>query len=70
MNVAPAFGGNPTSEQKEAYEQLSNYADGHFVNELPTSVFVDSSETPSSNDPSGSEVVNRDPANPIPVSTD
>ncbi|ETA68837.1 putative Zn-dependent hydrolase of beta-lactamase fold [Methanolobus tindarius DSM 2278] len=67
MNVAPAFGGDPTSEQKEAYQQLSNYADGHFVNELPTSVFVDSPDT-SSNDSSGSEVVNRDPANPIPVS--
>jgi L-ascorbate metabolism protein UlaG (beta-lactamase superfamily) len=67
MNVAPAFGGDPTSEQKEAYQQLSNYADGHFVNELPTSVFVDSPDT-SSNDSSGSEVVNRDPANQIPVS--
>ncbi|WMW25642.1 MBL fold metallo-hydrolase [Methanolobus sediminis] len=69
MNIAPAFGGDPTSEQKEAYQQLSNYVDGHFVNELPTSVFVDSSETPSANDSSGSEVVDRNPASPIPVST-
>ena len=68
MNVAPTFGGDPTSEEKEAYQQLSNYAEGHFVNELPTSVFVDSPDTPSANDSSVSEVVDRYPANPIPVS--
>ncbi|WP_245747978.1 MBL fold metallo-hydrolase [Methanolobus profundi] len=69
MNVAPAFGGDPTTEQKEAYQQLSNYVDGHFVNEIPTSTFIDPSETLSANDPSGSEVADRDPASPIPVST-
>ncbi|WMW23351.1 MBL fold metallo-hydrolase [Methanolobus mangrovi] len=69
MNVAPAFGGDPTSEQKEAYQQLSNYVDGRFVNEIPTSVFVDLSDASASNDLSVSEVVDRDPASPIPVST-
>jgi L-ascorbate metabolism protein UlaG (beta-lactamase superfamily) len=69
MNVDPAFGGNPTPEQKEAYQQLSNYVDGHFVNELPTSVFVDLSDAPSANDSSASEITNRDPSSPIPVST-
>lgn len=69
MNVSPAFGGDPTTEQKAAYQQLSNYVDGHFVNELPTSVFVDLSDTPTVNDPSVSELADRDPAGPIPVST-
>lgn len=32
MNFAPAFGGNPTKEQKEYYSQFDNYADGKFVN--------------------------------------
>lgn len=69
MNVSPAFGGDPTTEQKAAYQQLSNYVDGHFVNELPTSVFVDLSDTPTVNDPSVYELADRDPAGPIPVST-
>jgi len=69
MNVDPAFGGNPTSEQKEAYQQLSNYVDGHFVNEIPTDVFTDSSDTSSVKDSSFSEVPTRDPASLIPVST-
>ena len=50
MNVDPAFGGDPTTEQKEAYQQFSNYVDGHFVNELPTSVFGDPSDTLPAND--------------------
>ncbi|WP_319507055.1 MBL fold metallo-hydrolase [uncultured Methanolobus sp.] len=69
MNIDPAFGGDPTTEQKEAYQQLSNYVDGHFVNELPASVFGDPSDTPPANDSSVSELVDRDPASPIPVST-
>lgn len=35
MNLDPAFGGNQTKEQKEAYKQFDNYVDGKFVNELP-----------------------------------
>jgi len=69
MNVDPAFGGDPTTEQKEAYQQFSNYVDGHFVNELPTSVFGDPSDTLPANDFSVSELVDRDPASPIHVST-
>ena len=33
MNFHPVFGGRPTKEQQEAYEQLDNYVDGEFVNE-------------------------------------
>lgn len=32
INLAPAFGGNPTKEQKEYYSRFDNYADGKFVN--------------------------------------
>ena len=69
MNVDSAFGGDPTTEQKETYQQLSNYIDGHFINEIPTSVFVESSGTLPANDSSVSEVTDRDPASPIHVST-
>ncbi len=34
MNFHPVFGGRPTEEQQEAYEQLDNYVDGEFVNEV------------------------------------
>lgn len=69
MNVNPAFGGDPTTEQKETYQRLSNYVDGHFVNELPTSVFGDPSDTLPANNSSVSEFADRDPASPIPVYT-
>jgi len=69
MNIDPAFGGDPTSEQKETYEKLSNYVDGHFINEVPTSMFADSSEISSTNDSYASEVIDRDPSGSIPVST-
>jgi L-ascorbate metabolism protein UlaG (beta-lactamase superfamily) len=69
MNINPAFGGNPTTEQKEMYQQLNHYVDGHFINEVPTRVFLNPFDTPSRNSSSASEVRDRDPAVPIPVST-
>ncbi len=38
MNLSPAFGGNPTKEQKEIYKHFTNYINGKFVNEVPTSL--------------------------------
>lgn len=38
IKLNPAFGGNPTKEQKESYKNLNNYVDGKFVNEIPTSL--------------------------------
>ena len=35
LNLDPAFGGNPTKEQKEFFKHLDNYKDGQFVNEVP-----------------------------------
>ncbi len=69
MNIHPAFGGSPTTEQKEVYQQLDNYVDGKFINELPTSVFVNPSDATLTNNTSASRDTNRDPAGPIPVST-
>ncbi|AKB85250.1 Outer membrane protein romA [Methanococcoides methylutens MM1] len=68
MNIDPAFGGDPTTEQKETYEQLDNYVDGNFINDMPTRVFVNPSDNPSTSDVSVSEVKDRHPAGPIPVS--
>ncbi|MBN2111209.1 MAG: MBL fold metallo-hydrolase [Methanosarcinaceae archaeon] len=68
MNMHPAFGGSPAAEQKETYQQLTNYADGKFVNDVPTRVFANPLEFPSSNNASASGPKDRDPAAPIPVS--
>lgn len=34
LNLDPAFGGNPTKEQKEFFKHLDNYKDGKFINEI------------------------------------
>ncbi|MDK2911148.1 MAG: hypothetical protein PWR29_105 [Methanolobus sp.] len=68
MNIHPAFGGTPTTEQKEAYQDLSNYADGNFVNDIPTKVFANPSDTSSESGDSASGAKDRSPAVPIPVS--
>jgi L-ascorbate metabolism protein UlaG (beta-lactamase superfamily) len=67
INLDPAFGGNPTKEQKETYQNLSNYVNGKFVNEVPTDV-MNSSDALSTNMDSTSEAKDRNPAGPIPVS--
>jgi L-ascorbate metabolism protein UlaG (beta-lactamase superfamily) len=67
INLDPAFGGNPTKEQKETYQNLSNYDNGKFVNEIPTDV-MNSSDASSTNKDSTSETKDRNPAGPIPVS--
>lgn len=38
LNLEPAFGGNPTEEQKGNYKQFSYYVNGKFANEVPTSL--------------------------------
>jgi L-ascorbate metabolism protein UlaG (beta-lactamase superfamily) len=67
INLDPAFGGNPTKEQKETYQNLSNYDNGKFVNEIPTDI-TNSSDASSTNKDSTSETKDRNPAGPIPVS--
>jgi L-ascorbate metabolism protein UlaG (beta-lactamase superfamily) len=68
INIHPAFGGTLTTEQKETYQDLNNYVDGKFVNDIQTRVFVNPSDAPSANNDSASEVRDRNPAAPIPVS--
>ena len=67
INLDPAFGGNPTKEQKESYQHLNNYVNGKFVNEIPTDV-MNSSDAASANQDTASEDNARNPASPIPVS--
>ena len=44
IKLNPAFGGNPTEEQKEFYERFDNYVNGKFVNETETSLNMGISE--------------------------
>ena len=68
INLNPAFGGNPTKEQKESYQHFNNYVNGKFVNEVPTELVINSSDASSTNKDSTSEAKDRNPAGPIPVS--
>ncbi len=68
INIDPAFGGNPTKEQKEMYQHLNNYVDGKFINEDPTELAINSSNASSTNEDSTSEAKDRNPTSPIPVS--
>lgn len=43
LNLNPAFGGSPTKEEKETYKNLDNYAEGKFINSLPTKLLTSSS---------------------------
>lgn len=67
INLDPSFGGNPTKEQKENYQQLSNYVNGKFVNEFPPDV-MNSSNASLTNEYPASDAKDRNPAGPIPVS--
>jgi L-ascorbate metabolism protein UlaG (beta-lactamase superfamily) len=68
INIDPAFGGNPTAEQKEFYQHSNNYVDGKFINEDPAELVINSSDDSSTNDDHASEAKDRNPAGPIPVS--
>jgi L-ascorbate metabolism protein UlaG (beta-lactamase superfamily) len=68
LNIDPAFGGNPTTEQKEFYQHSNNYVDGKFINEDPAELVINSSDNSSMNEDSASEAEDRSPDGPIPVS--
>jgi cytoskeletal protein RodZ len=68
INIDPAFGGNPTIEQKEFYQHSNNYVDGKFINEDPAELVINSSDASSTNEDSASEAKDRNPTDPIPVS--
>lgn len=66
--IHPVFGGDPTKEQKEAYKSYDNYVDGKFTNGIPTRLLISSPGSSSENKNSASDVKDRSPAAPIPVS--
>lgn len=68
INLDPVFGGNATKDQKETYKHLANYFNGKFVNEIPTRVVINSSDSASTNTDSNEDAKDRNPAGQIPVS--
>jgi len=44
IKLDPAFGDNPTKEQKERYQHFDNYVNGKFVNEVPTAMSMSISD--------------------------
>jgi len=69
LNLYPAFGGDPSKEQKEVYKGLNNYVDGKFVNEVPTSLDMSLSDNLSMIRDSFAGAKGRNPDSVIPVST-
>lgn len=68
INLDPAFGENPTNEQKETYKHLKNYVNEKFVNEVPTQLVISSSESLATNKDSIADAKDLSPAGEIPVS--
>ncbi|MNO35241.1 metal-dependent hydrolase [compost metagenome] len=68
INLHPAFGGNPTKEQKELYSTLDNYVNGKFVNQEPVKVNVSAADYFSMTKDSISGGKDRNPAGQLPVS--
>nr|WP_042332229.1 MBL fold metallo-hydrolase [Desulfosporosinus orientis] len=68
LNFDPAFGGNPTKDQKETFNRLANYVNGKFVNEIPTQLIIKSSDSTSTKADPSADAKDRKPSSPIPVS--
>lgn len=69
INLNPAFGGNPTNEQKESYKGLNNYGDGKFTNVIPTSLSMSLSDNLSMISDSFAGAKGRTPDSVVPVSS-
>lgn len=69
VTLDPAFGGNPTNEQKETYKTFENYVNGKFVNEVPTQLIMSSADSLSTNKDTSAPAKDRNPAGQIPVVT-
>lgn len=67
LNLNPSFGGSVAKEQENTFSKFDNYVDGKFVNTVPTSLFMGSSN--SSEDTKGSKESSKDgsPNTEIPV---
>ncbi|MCB2288496.1 MBL fold metallo-hydrolase [Clostridium sp. CS001] len=67
LNLNPAFGGSITKEQEKAYSKFDNYADGKFVNTVPTKLFMGSSNSSEDTSSSKEEPTDSRPATEIPI---
>lgn len=68
INIYPAFGGNPSQEQKEAYKGFNHYVNGKFVNQVPTKLKKSASDLLSMMKDSILGAKDRNPPAQIPVS--
>jgi len=69
LNFDPAFGGNPTKDEKETFKHFANYVNGKFVNEIPTRFVIKSSDSlPTNTADSSPDEKDRNPVGQIPVS--
>lgn len=67
INFHPVFGGKPTKEQREAYKNLDNYADGKFVYNVLGNAEPVSSENQSEEKDSDKKAKGLKPTAQIPV---
>ncbi|MBM7702265.1 MBL fold metallo-hydrolase [Metabacillus iocasae] len=67
LTVHPVFGGNPSKEQKEWYEQFTHYANGKFTNQVPTTTSMSASDMFSLMKDSLSGNKDRHPGTSLPV---
>jgi len=68
INLHPAFGGNPSKEQKEVYNTFDNYDNGKFVYRAKTKMSGSASNRPSTVKDSNSVGNETNPAGQIPIS--
>lgn len=61
VNIYPAFGSDPSKEQKEAFEKLPNYQNGKFQNAVPTDMKMTTSDILSFIKDSRNKTVERTP---------
>lgn len=67
LNLNSAFGGNTTKEQQKTFSKFDNYADGKFVNTVPTKLFMGSSNSSEDTSSSKDAPTDSSPATEIPI---
>ncbi|WP_041581112.1 MBL fold metallo-hydrolase [Bacillus sp. 1NLA3E] len=68
INIHPAFGGNPSKEQKVVYSSFDNYDNGKFVYRVTKKMTGSASNSPSTFKDSNSVGNQTNPAGQIPIS--
>jgi len=67
INLSPQFGGTPTKEQVQIYQQSGHFKDGKFENAVPTTMGMSFSETMSVMYEFFRGAPNREPNKPLPM---